>query len=182
MLPQQVIEPDSTAPDTTTPPLERDGDPSTGYGLRVHGRWEPDPLLPDLSQYDQPAAVDVTSAETIQPAPETDYAHDILDQADLDAALDGQPGLGFTRLTVHTGLDASDPLLGVMNHAPTEEHMVPDPRPGDLAPQAVTALHDMDNPDVAAVANKPYNEVYSDASGNNSTRTRHMDLLIRGLQ
>jgi hypothetical protein len=52
-------------------------------------------------------------------------------------------------------------------------------RPGDLAPSALEQMHQ--SPAYQQFGTVPYNQVFMDQSGVNSTRRRHYDLLMHGL-
>ncbi len=72
-----------------------------------------------------------------------------------------------------------DPPLPDLQHPDlTQQTHMPE-RPGDLAADALDAMHlDLTYQQLDA---KTYPAVFMDASGSNTTRSRHMDLLMRGL-
>lgn len=182
----ETIPPDYGTPDFSVPPLSM-GDLSTPNVVFMP-EFTPDPMLPDLDEYQQPAAVEMVSdPDGMQP--EADYTSDVPEQAEIDTCLDAQPGLGFTQLEATHDVEDDDPMLPDLQHPqleqedtdPGKDDLDPsDERPGDMADAADETLSD--SLDADNIAGKPYDTVYSDASGNNSTRTRHMDMLIQGLK
>lgn len=180
-----TIPPDYAAPDFSIPPLTP-GDLGAP-NLAFMPEFTPDPMLPDLDAYAMPASVDVMNQQGIMPEP--DYVGHVPDQAEIDAGLDMQPGLGFTQLNATHNATDDDPSVPDLQ----DPQLTPEPadtyppiidseeqRPGQMASDAEAMLDE--SPDAAAVADKPYDTVYMDASGNNSRRTRHMDMLVQGLR
>lgn len=126
---------------------------------------QPDPQTGDLLQFARPIGLDIyASSDT--PMRSDPMAPD-LDDYDRPAGLE-MPGA----LAVDPALpDLQNPSLAQDVHMPD--------RPADLAPGALDVMHD--DASYRQVGDTPYREVYMDASGMNSTRRRHMDLLMRGL-
>ena len=138
--------------------------------------FEPDPLLPDLTAYIRPDALDIHDQMTdMDPL----LARDIPSHAEVDASLFA--GLGFSTLDVLSGLDATDPLLPSLQspdaHVPLPNEE--DGRPGDLDPSALATLHQTAS--YQQIASHHYPQVWMDQSGVNSTRARHLTLLDDGL-
>ena len=129
----------------------------------------PDTGVPDLAPYDLIGpGIDLHSALPADPLlPDlSEYAHpyglDILQDASLQH-----------------DLAQIDPLLPDLQHPDlTQQTHMPE-RPGDLAADALHAMHlDLT---YRELDDKAYPEVFMDAAGSNTTRSRHMDLLMRGL-
>lgn len=72
----------------------------------------------------------------------------------------------------------SSDLPGLQHPDLTQQAHMQD-RPGDLDASALSTMHQQAT--YQQLADKPYPEVFRNQSGMNSTRTRHMDLLMRGL-
>lgn len=72
-----------------------------------------------------------------------------------------------------------DPLLPDLQHPDLTPQVQMQDRPADLDPSALQVMHlDLT---YQQLDQKTYPEVFMDQSGTNTTRSRHMDLLIRGL-
>ena len=154
------ILPDYGTPDMGTPALAA-GD-LTGPGITKRDEFAPDPALPDLSEYTHPYGLDI-----MQPS----------------VGMSPDPLVSFdspTGLTV-MGHDLSivDPAVPDLQNPDLEQqtHMLT--RPGDMDASALTV---MDPGTQDAIAGKSYPEVYMDATGNNSNRTRDMTLRMDGLR
>jgi hypothetical protein len=138
----------------------------TGPGIEFFSELQADPALPDLTEYEHPRGVDVRGNDLLTPDPQLS---DLL-------SYDNPMGLSITR---HPLLP--DPLLPDLQDPDlTQQMRMPvDARPGDLDP---SALYVMDPVTAAQVADKDYPEVFMDQSGVNNTRSRHMTLLMDGLE
>lgn len=117
-----------------------------------------DPSLPALATYDQPIGLTIYSAFDAQ-------TPDPWSSADLQGLTNG----GLT----------PDPLLPDLHHPDlTPQATMPD-RPADLASSALQIMHVEKT--YQQLANKTYPAIFMDQSGMNSSRSRHMDLLMGGL-
>jgi hypothetical protein len=137
----------------------------TGPGIDALAPLQPDPRISDLLQFARPTGLDIYAASDapMQPDP---FAPDLNDY-DRPAGL-AMPGPLMTDPALP---DLQSPIL-------TQQVEMPD-RPADLAPGALGAMRD--DASYRQLDNAPYREVYMDASGMNSTRRRHMDMLMHGL-
>jgi hypothetical protein len=128
---------------------------------------QPDTTLPDLAPYDLTApGIDLLSTLPADPPDLSEYSHPY--------------GLDIVQSTSMQHDPAQiDPLLpGLQQPDLTQQTHMPE-RPGDLAPDALDALHlDLT---YQQLDNKTYPAVFMDAAGTNTTRSRHMDLLMQGL-
>jgi hypothetical protein len=134
-------------------------------GIDAIAPLQPDPQTGDLLQFARPLGLHVYAASDAPLLPDP-MAPD-LDEYDRPAGLE-MPGAR----SVDPALpDLQDPTLEQDVHMPD--------RPADLAPGALDVMHD--DASYQQVGDTPYREVYMDAHGMNTTRRRHMDLLMRGL-
>lgn len=154
--------PDFDAPDFDVPPLKPYD--LTSPGIDAPAPLQPDAHTSDLLQFARPLGLDIYSASEapMQPDP---FAPD-LDDYDRPAGL-AMPGPLMTDPALH---DLQAPIL--------KQVEMPE-RPADLAPGALAAMRDDET--YRQLGETPYRQVYMDAAGVNSTRRRHMDLLMRGL-
>jgi hypothetical protein len=123
--------------------------------------------VPQLASYDLTApAIDLHNtlqADPLLPDLST-YTHPY--------GLDIQPPLADSQMQ-------SDPLLPDLQHPNLTQQTHMSARPGDLADNALDAMHlDLTYQQLDA---KTYPEVFLDQTNTNTTRSRHMDLLMRGL-
>ena len=128
---------------------------------------QPATEVPALAPYDlTEPGIDLHSALSADPLlPDLlEYTHPY--------GLDIQPSIA-------SDLTQIDSLLPDLQHPDLAQQTHMTERPGDLA---ADALHTM-NLDVTyqQLDDKNYPAVFMDASGTNTTRARHMDLLMRGL-
>lgn len=168
-----IIPPGYGKPDLSTPPLERTD--LVQPGLTLHPGFAPDPLLPTLDDYIQPADLDIISTDNQQQllAPDDDEAADVATQAAL------ADGFGFSALSINHDIDAPDPLTADMQQPLLTPEVTMQERPGDMDP---TALADLDDELLAQLlTGKHYPDVQMDQRGYNATLARHMTLLLSGL-
>jgi hypothetical protein len=161
--PNQVNMPDFGEPDFSQPELEPYDVTGPGINFADGSEFAPDPMLPDMTEYRHPYGLDI---------------HDDLFTPDLPTSVQfdyDQP----SGLTVLHDPQDSDPLLPDLQQPQLtqEVHMID--RPGDLDPSALEQMHQ--SPAYQEFGTVPYNQVFMDQSGVNSTRRRHYDLLMRGL-
>jgi hypothetical protein len=129
----------------------------------------PDTDVPNLAPYDlTEPGIDLHSTLPADPLlPDlSEYAHPY--------------GLDFLQdPSLQQDLAQTDPLLPDLQHPDlTQQTHMPE-RPGDLAADALDAMHlDLTYQELD---DKTYPAVFMDASGTNTTRSRHMDLLMHGL-
>jgi hypothetical protein len=137
-----------------------------GPGIDYRPELQPDPDVPDLTDYEHPRGLQIGSNSLLAVDPQL---------ADL-LQYDTPMGLSITR---HPLLP--DPLVPDLQNPDLEQQteMPADERPGDLDPSALSM---MDPATSAQVADKDYPEVFMDQSGMNNTRARHMTLLMDGLR
>ncbi len=129
----------------------------------------PDTTVPNLAPYDLTApAIDLHStlqADPLLPAL-SEYTHPY----GLDILPNTAPQPELAQI---------DPLLPDLQHPDlTQQTHMPE-RPADLAAAALDAMHlDLTYQELDT---KTYPAVFMDAADTNTTRSRHMDLLMRGL-
>ena len=152
--------------------------------------------IPAVSKIASAAMPPSTNAPTFT-GPDTEVPklapYDLIEPGiDLHAALPAASLLpDLTEYTHPHGLDIlqdaslqremtqSDPLLPDLQHPDLTQQAHMAERPGDLAADALHAMH-MDLT-YQQLDTKTYPEVFIDQSGSNTTRSRHMDLLMHGL-
>ena len=117
--------------------------------------------------------------------------YDLLEPGiDLHSALSTDPLLPdlseYARpygLTIHPSIEDAaaqvDPLLPDLQHPDLTQQTHMSERPGDLASDALQAMHQ--DATYQQLDDKTYPAVFMDATGSNTTRSRHMDLLMYGL-
>ncbi len=130
---------------------------------------QPDTTVPDLALYDLTGpGIDLLSALPADPllSNGSEYAHPYGLDIVQNASIPHEPA-------------QIDPLLPDLQHPDlTQQTHMPE-RPGDLATNALDAMHlDLTYQELD---NKTYPAVFMDGSGTNTTRSRHMDLLMQGL-
>lgn len=162
--PQGHNDPTFIAPDFAVPGIKPYD--LSGAGMDFFSELRVDPQLPDLTEYEHPRGLDIQGNDLLTPNP-------LLD--DL-TRYDNPLGLSITN---HPLLP--DPLVPdlQMPEIRPEVQMPAEDRPGDLDP---CALDMMDPATHAQVADKEYPQVFMDQSGMNNTRSRHMTLLMDGLE
>lgn len=139
-------------------------------GIDLHPPFVANPLMPDLTEYDHPIGLDV------YPDPHTlSAARQQVDPLLADLLEYPQPaGMVITR-----DLATPDPLVPDLQHPDLTPQVRMLERPGDLDASALEVLHA--SATYQELEQKIYPGVFMDQSGVNSTRSRHMDLLMRGL-
>ncbi|MBA2396941.1 MAG: hypothetical protein H0V70_29825 [Ktedonobacteraceae bacterium] len=121
--------------------------------------------MPELAPYDLTApGIDLNDSLQIDPPDLSDYTHPY--------GLDVQPVPPVNQAQI-------DPLLPDLQHPDLTQPTQMPARPGDLATDALDVMHlSLTYQQLDA---KTYPAVFLDQSGVNTTRSRHMDLLMRGL-
>jgi hypothetical protein len=165
--PSHVNEPDFGEPDFTQPKLQPYDLVEPGINYSYGSEYAPDPMLPDLTEYRHPYGLDIhpmTRANLFEPDP---LVGDLLDY-------EVPNGVAVIR---HP--EEPDPLLPDLQNPQLTQDVHMTQRPGDLDPSALEQMHlSLAYQEFAAV---PYNGVFMDQSGMNSSQRRHYDLLMRGL-
>jgi len=169
-----VIQPDYIEPDYAS--LRQSVQPfnliAPGIHLETYEEFEPDPMNPDLTDYNRPVGLDV---------------HNIVGTG--PALFKPDPLLGdLLSYDIPNGADVNNnpltPDPNLPDLQPDQMQLTPDVvmtgRPGDLDQSAMTAMHGGD-PTYSDQASLAYNRSFVDQSGMNNTRRRHMDLLMHGL-
>ncbi len=72
-----------------------------------------------------------------------------------------------------------DPALPDLQYPETKLEVEMPDRPGDLADPALSDMHS--DASYKAIPSKDYEELWMQQHGNNSSRERHMGMLMRGL-
>jgi hypothetical protein len=134
-------------------------------GIDAIAPLQPDPQTGDLLQFARPIGLQIHAASDAPTRPDP-MAPD-LDDYDRPGGLEMPGAL------------AADPALPDLQDPTLEQDVHMPDRPADLAPGALGVMHD--DASYRQVQDTPYREVYMDAHGMNTTRRRHMDLLMRGL-
>jgi hypothetical protein len=142
----------------------------TEPGIDLRSPFEADPLVPDLMEYDHPIGLDM------HPDPQTMDAYTQQVDPFLADLLAYQQPAG---ITVIRDFAAPDPLIPDLQHPDLTPEVRMSGRPGDLDPSALDVLHA--SATYQELEQKTYPGVFMDQSGMNDTRSRHMDLLLRGL-
>ncbi len=133
-------------------------------GIDLRPEFSADPQLPDLEEYDHPHGLDIRPNT---PAMVDPSIADLL-QYDHPSGLD-----------VRHNLLEPDPLLSDLQHPDLTQQVHMLDRPGDLDASALQVMHQ--SATYQQLGHKDYPEIVMDASGVNNTRSRHMGLLMRGL-
>jgi hypothetical protein len=163
----QVNLPDFGKPDFSQPGLQSYDLTEPGINYTPSSEFAPDPLLPDLAEYHHPYGLDVYNQ-----GPADLFTPDPL----MGALLDNNLPNG---LTVLRDPQEPDPLLPDLQHAQFTQEVHMTERPGDLASSALEQMHQ--SPICQQFGTVPYNQVFMDQSGVNSSQRRHYDLLMHGL-
>ncbi len=127
----------------------------------------PDTDVPELAPYDlTEPGINLHSTLSADPLlPDlSEYTHPY--------GLTIQPSPGNAPLQI-------DPLLPDLQHPDLTQQMHMPERPGDLASDALQAMHQ--DATYQLLDDKTYPAMFMDATGSNTTRSRHMDLLMHGL-
>lgn len=165
--PGQINRPDFGEPDFSQPDLQPYDLTEPGIDYTPNAQYDTDPMLPDLSEYRHPYGLDIQNQTR-----EDLFAPDPLVGERFDYE---QPD----GVTVSRDPREPDPLFPDLHHPQLTPEVHTAERPGDLDPSALEQMHL--NPAYQQLGTAPYNEVFMDQSGMNSTRRRHYDLLMRGL-
>lgn len=165
--PNQVNAPDFGKPDFSQPGLQSYDLTAPGINYSPSSAFAPDPMLPDLTEYRHPYGLDVYnqgSTDLFMPDP-------------LMGALlaDNLP----KGLTVVHNPQEPDALMPDLQHPQLTQDVHMTERPGDLASSALEQMHQ--SPIYQQFGTVPYNQVFMDQSGANSSQRRHYDLLMHGL-
>jgi len=161
--------PDSDRPDFTQPALKPLGTATSGISFDQQAEFSADPMLPDLTEYHQPYGLDIHNLNSdghalFQPDP---LLSDLLDYEVPSGA------------TVSHDPLAPDPLVPDLQQPQMTPDVEMQERPGDLDSHALQQLHIQ--PLYQQLDGIPYNQVFMNQSGINSTQRRHNDLLMGGL-
>jgi hypothetical protein len=164
-----IHQPDFGLPNFSQPDLKSVSTATPAIGLDRQAEFAADPMLPDLTEYHQPYGLDIHNLNgdgnvLFQPDP-------LL--ADL---LDYEIPSGAT--VCHDPL-APDPLVPDLQQPQMTQDVAMQERPGDLDANALQQLHTQ--PLYQQLDSIPYNQVFMNQSGTNSTQRRHNDLLMNGL-
>lgn len=152
--------PTFSLPDTSVPPLAAYD--LTGPGINLHPAFTADPLLPDLARYDHPYGLIIHTNIPEDPTTAT-------------LLIDDHPdGLDITH-----DILAIDPLVPDLQHPDLAQQTHMQERPGDLDASALQVMYL--GATYQQLEDKAYPEVFMDQTGVNTLRSRHMDLLMRGL-
>lgn len=146
----------------------------------------PDMHIPPLAPYDLTGpAIDLHTAFTSDPAPEPydhPYGLDMYppqaqasDPFLVDPLLDDRAD----NMDVKRAMTEPDPLLPDLQHPDLTPQARMLQRPGDLDPSALQTMHM--SATYQQLNDKTYPAVFMDQGGTNNSRSRHMDLLMRGL-
>jgi len=164
-----VILPEYGQPNMSEPPLHTAHLADDGISFEPRQEFDPDPLLPDLTSYNRPIGLAMHNI--------TGDTNDLLRPDPVLADL-LHPDLPDGIATVHHLL-APDPLVPDLQDPTLDQavHMLH--RPGELDTRALDVMNG--DPTAQAASGVPYAQSFIDASGMNTTRRRHFDLLLHGL-
>ncbi len=126
---------------------------------------------PDLLQFDQPKGLDVMIAG--------DYGREDLMQSDPMLPDTGEEDRPDGLQMPADGVETADPALPDLQHPTLAQETEMASRPGDLADDALSALHS--GADYRAAQQSDYPDVQFDIAGDNQARRRKQELLTRGL-
>jgi len=158
----EINPPTFTRPDTHTPSLAPYD--LFGPGIDLYAGFSSDPAIPDLDQYVHPYGLDINPDNPLSADPSL-AAQPLYDRSE-------SPAIGRDSMAP----DPSQPDLQHPDLTP-QTHMLQ--RPGDLDPSALQTMHL--SATYQQLDDKTYPAVFMDQSGMNTSRSRHMDLLMRGL-
>ena len=139
----------------------------TAPAIDYRPAFQVDPLLPDLTDYRTPIGLDIrTTGTIIVPDP---------------------PISDLTRYDTPSGVDINnhplipDPLLPDLQDPTLTQQvaMQPEDRPGELDDDALNVMRK--DPTHDAVEDTPYIQSFMDQTGQNTTRRRHFDIMMKGL-
>ncbi len=158
----EINAPTFSAPDMRIPTLAAHDLTTPGIDLRPP--FAPDPALPALLDYEHPLGLAIQPASPTAPDPSI-----------ADLLLYDRPA----ELAMTHDVTEPDPLVPDLQQPElTQQRQMP-ARPGDLDPTALDVMHAQAT--YQQLDGKTYPAVFMDGSGVNTTRSRHMDLLMRGL-
>ena len=171
------IAPQYGQPDRSEPSLQTANLADDGISFEPRKEFDPDPAHPDLSSYNHPYGLAFHNTGGVADLFKPDPVLADLTRPDIPANAGGQ---GRAVAPTVRNLRAPDPLVPDLQNPQLEQavHMLD--RPGDLAPDALSVVKT--DPTAQSALDVPYNQSFADASGMNSTRRRHFDLMIKGLQ
>jgi hypothetical protein len=135
--PSWVNHPTFTAPETDAPALHGAAGLADS-AIEWYAPGQPDPSLPDLTQYAHPSDMDIYDDPLAAPGTDEPWLSDILWGT---RAPELETELGATPLDVLDGTEP-DVLEDKLLPPPLEPETGMMDRPGDLAPDALAALHD----------------------------------------
>jgi hypothetical protein len=164
-----IHQPDFGLPDFSQPELRPMGSTTPAISLDQQAEFSADPMLPDLTAYHRPYGLDIYNLNgddnaLFQPDP---LLSDLLDYEVPSGA------------TVCHDPQAPDPLVPDLQQPQMTQDVEMQERPGDLDADALRQLHIQ--PLYQQLDGIPYNQVFMNQSGINSTQRRHNDLLMGGL-
>ena len=157
------------APDFSVPALKSPDLSAPGIALDVFSEFDADPAVPDLTEYGRPPGLDIHNLQGDGPAM---FRPDPL----LDDLLDYDVPGGAS---VQHDPTRPDPLVPDLQQPQLAPDVEMTSRPGELAPEALDVMHTQLT--YQQLDDVPYSQVFMDQSGMNTTRRRHMDLLMHGL-
>lgn len=135
--PSWINHPTFSAPETDVPALQ-DVAGLAAAGIAWYGSGQPDPSLPDLTQYAHPSDMDIFNDPLAAPAADEPWLSDILWGT---RAPELETELGATPLDVQDGAQP-DAVANKLLPPPLAPETRMMDRPGDLASDALATLHD----------------------------------------
>jgi hypothetical protein len=132
--------------------------------IEKRDEWAPDPYVEDLLQFDQPGGLDITAA-TSNPLAIDPMVQDLFEY-------DRPAGLGMP------GPMTPDPTLPDLQEPELEQEIHMQDRPGDLAGDALDAMHD--DPTYKQIPTRNSKELWMQQKDTRH-RTKHMGMLTAGL-
>lgn len=159
-----IHEPDFGLPDFVQPQLRPYDLTEPGLTQVQNPLFATDPLLPDLNEYRRPYGLTIhnqSADETFKPdLPLDDLLHYDVPQG----------------IQVRRDVQDPDPLLPDLQQPQLTQAVHMQQRPADLDANALQQLHM--NPAYQALGDVPYEQVFMDQAGMNSSSRRHYDLLL----
>ena len=155
--PPEVNPPTFTGPDMHIPSLAPYD--LSGPGIDLHPAFIPDPTH---EPYNHPYGLDIYPQQASDPFLADPLLANRADTVDVKRAM-----------------TEPDPLLPDLQHPDLTPQTRMLQRPGDLDPSALQTLHL--SATYQQLEDKTYPAVFMDQGGVNNSRSRHMDLLMRGL-
>ncbi len=159
-----IHQPDFGTPDFTQPKLQPYDLTGPGITQVQNPLFASDPLLPDLNEYRRPYGLtfhNQNDGEMFKPDPPVDdLLHFEVPQG----------------ISVRRDVQAPDPLLPDLQHPQLTQAVHMQQRPGDLGADALQQLHA--NPAYQTLGAVPYEQVFMDQAGMNTSSRRHYDLLL----